>query len=62
MGLRPTSGTMPSGIHRTSTQPVDNHSGTGPPVDNSDRSTSNSRPTQGRYVKVSRTFCPVQGS
>ncbi len=62
MGLRPASGAIPSGIHRTSTQPVDNYSDIDPPVDNSDRSTPNSRPTQGRYVKASRAFCPVQGS
>ncbi len=40
MDLRPTSGTIPSGIHRTSTQPVDNYSDAEPPVDNGDRRTT----------------------
>lgn len=62
MDLRPTSGTMPSDIHRTSTQPVDNYSDIDPPVDNGARHAPNSRPAQGRYVKADRTFCPVQGS
>lgn len=53
---------MPSGIHRTSTQPVDNYSVIGTPVDNSDRNVPNSRPAQGGYVKADHAFCPVQGS